>query len=60
MIGVRSLAVSISLHFVFDPFDPCAGLSRYREFQLGTTLLEVAKQIDVKPSQAKLTSNVRR
>jgi hypothetical protein len=36
-----------------DAFDSCTDLSRYREFQFGTNLPTVAKQADVKPSEAK-------
>ncbi len=39
---------------VSAPFIYARELSRYREFQLGTTLLAVAKQADMKPSEARV------
>ena len=54
MFSFRSLAISFFCALFLIPLLHAQDLSRYREFQLGTTLLEVAKQIDVKPSKAKL------
>jgi hypothetical protein len=36
------------------PLIPARDLSRYREFQLGMNLLAVAKQADIKPSEARV------
>ena len=54
MISTRSLVISISLAVVSMPLIYAQDLSKYREFQLGMNLLAVAKQADVKPSEARV------
>lgn len=54
MISTRSLVISISLAVFFMPLIHAQDLSSYREFKLGMNLLAVAKQADVKPSEAKV------
>jgi len=53
MIAARSLAVSIFCALLSMPLIYAQDLSRYREFQFGMNLPTVAKQADVKPSEAK-------
>ncbi len=54
MISARSLVISISLAVLSMPLIYAEDLSKYREFQLGMNLLAVAKQADVKPSEARV------
>ena len=54
MINTRSFVISISLAVLFMPLIYAQDLSSYRGFQLGMNLLAVAKQADVKPSEAKV------
>ena len=53
MIAARSLSVSIFCALLSMPLIYAQDLSRYREFQFGMNLPTVAKQADVKPSEAK-------
>ena len=53
MIAARSLAVSVFCALLSMPFIHAQDLSRYREFQFGMNLPTVAKQADVKQSEAK-------
>jgi len=50
----RFLDFMLSPARVSAPLIPARDLSRYREFQLGMNLLAVAKQADVKPSEARV------
>jgi hypothetical protein len=52
MISFRNLAVSIFGPEPSAPLPYSQDLSRYREFQLGTSLLAIAKQAHMKPSEA--------
>jgi hypothetical protein len=53
MISFRNIAISV-FGAALSASPTCSqDLSRYREFQLGTNLPAVAKQIRVKPSEAK-------
>ena len=54
MINTRSFVISISLAVLSMPLIYAQDLSSYRGFQLGMNLLAVAKQADVKPSEAKV------
>jgi len=54
MINTRSFVISISLAVLAIPLIYAQDLSSYRGFQLGVNLLAVAKQADVKPSEAKV------
>jgi hypothetical protein len=56
MISVRGIALSFLCTLLSIPLIHAQNLSRYREFQFGMNLLEVAKLANVKPSQAKLIS----
>jgi hypothetical protein len=53
MISLRSIAISVFGAALSAPPTYSQDLSRYREFQLGTNLPAVAKQMRVKPSEAK-------
>ena len=53
MIAARSLAVSVFCALLSMPLIHAQDLSRYREFQFGMNLPTVAKQADVKQSEAK-------
>src|SRR5207244_7565336 len=48
------LAFSLPADPVSAPWIETSDLSRYREFQFGMSLLAVAKQADVKPSEARV------
>ncbi len=50
----RLLGLSLGADPVSAPLIYAQDLSRYREFQLGMNLLAVAKQADMKPSEARL------
>ena len=52
MFSFRNLAVSIFGSELSTPLPYSQDLSRYREFQFGTSLLAVAKQAHMKPSEA--------
>ncbi len=54
MIGIRRLVVAISLAVLSMPLMYAQDLSNYRGFQLGMNLPAVAKQVGVKPSEAKV------
>ena len=54
MIITRSLVISIVLAALSMPLIYAQDLSSYRGFRLGMNLLAVAKQADVKPSEAKV------
>jgi len=54
MISARSLANPIFWVVLSTPLVYGQDLSRYREFQFGMNLIAVAKQADVKPSEAKV------
>jgi hypothetical protein len=54
MVTARSLAVSIFCGLLWTPLIYAQDLSRYREFQFGMSLLAVANQADVKPSEARV------
>jgi len=54
MVSARSLVISISLAVLSMPLLYAQDLSKYREFHLGMNLLAAAKQLDVKPSEAKV------
>ncbi len=53
MISLRNIAISVFGAVITAAPTYSQDLSRYREFQLGTNLPTVAKQIRVKPSEAK-------
>jgi hypothetical protein len=53
MISLRNIAISVFGAVITAAPTYSQDLSRYREFQLGTNLPAVAKQIRVKPSEAK-------
>jgi hypothetical protein len=53
MISLRNIAISVFGVVITAAPTYSQDLSRYREFQLGTNLPSVAKQIRVKPSEAK-------
>jgi hypothetical protein len=53
MIGLQNVAISVLGDALSAPLTCSQDLSRYREFQLGTSLPAVAKQMHVKPSEAK-------
>jgi len=53
MITARSLAISVFCTLVWTPLIAAQDFSRYREFQFGMSLPTVAKQADVKQSEAK-------
>ena len=52
MTTVRRLAVSVFCALLLTPMIEAQDFSRYREFQFGTSLPTVAKQADVKQSDA--------
>src|SRR6266487_5409190 len=54
MISARSLTISIFWVVLTTPLTHAQDLSRYREFQFGMNVVAVAKQADVKPSEAKV------
>ncbi len=54
MISTRSLAISISWAVLSIPLIYAQDLSRYREFQFGMDLPAVAKQAEVKLSEARM------
>jgi len=54
MISTRSLMISISLAALSMPLIYAQDLSKYREFQLGMDLSAVAKQVGMKPSEARV------
>lgn len=54
MINIRSFVVSISLAVLSMPLIYAEDLSSYRGFQLGMNLPAAAKQVDMKPSDAKV------
>ena len=54
MIITRSCVISIALAALSMPLLYAQDLSSYRGFRLGMNLSEVAKQADVKPSEAKV------
>src|SRR6266705_6009735 len=54
MISARSLTISIFWVVVSTPLTHAQDLSRYREFQFGMNVVAVAKQADVKPSEARV------
>ena len=54
MIRLRNVAISVFGAVITAAPTYSQDLSRYREFQLGTNLPAVAKQIRVKPSDAKV------
>ncbi len=53
MITARNLAVSVFCALLWTPLIYAQDLSRYREFQFGMNLPAVAKQADVKQSEAR-------
>jgi hypothetical protein len=53
MISLRNVAISVFGNALSAPPTCSQDLCRYREFQLGTSLPAVAKQMRVKPSEAK-------
>ena len=53
MITARRLVVSVFCALLWTPLIEAQDFSRYREFQFGTSLPTVAKQADVKQSEAK-------
>jgi hypothetical protein len=53
MISLRNVAISVFGAALSAPPTCSQDFSRYREFQLGTSLPAVAKQMRVKPSEAK-------
>jgi hypothetical protein len=53
MISLRNVAISVFGAVITAAPTYSQDLSRYREFQLGTNLPAIAKQIRVKPSDAK-------
>ena len=53
MISLRNIAISVFGAVITAAPTYSQDLSRYREFQLGTNLPAIAKQIRVKPSDAK-------
>ena len=54
MINTRGFVISISLAVLSMPLIHAQDLSNYRGFQLGMNLLAVAKQADVKSSEARV------
>ena len=54
MISTRSFTISVSLAVLLTPLIYAQDLSRYREFQFGMNLVAVAKQADMKPSEARM------
>ena len=54
MISTRSFTISVSLAVLLTPLIHAQDLSRYREFQFGMNLVAVAKQADMKPSEARM------
>src|SRR6266487_652764 len=54
MISARSITISILGLVLSTPLIHAQDLSKYREFQFGMNLLAVAKQADVKPSEARV------
>jgi hypothetical protein len=54
MISIRSFVIFISLAVLSMPLIYAQDLASYRGFQLGMNLIAVAKQADVKPSEAKV------
>ncbi len=54
MINTRSLVICISLAVLTMPLIYAQDLSSYRGFQLGMNLTALAKQVNVKPSEAKV------
>ncbi len=54
MINARGFLISIILTVLATPLIYAQDLSSYRGFQLGMNLLAVAKQANVKPSEAKV------
>jgi len=52
MITARSLAISVFCTLLWTPLIEAQDFSRYREFQFGMNLPTVAKQADVKQSEA--------
>jgi hypothetical protein len=53
MISLRTVAISVLGDALSGPLTCSLDFSRYRKFQLGTTLPVVAEQMRVKPSEAK-------
>ncbi len=53
MISIRDFASSIFGAEISAPVIDSQDLSRYRDFQFGTTLLEIAEQGHLKPSEAR-------
>src|SRR5438034_10209166 len=54
MISTRSLAIPLFWAVLSAPLMCGQDLSRYREFQFGMNLDSLAKQTNVKPSEAKM------
>src|SRR5437773_1101962 len=54
MISARSITISILGLVLSTPLIHAQDLSRYRGFQFGMNLLAVAKQADMKPSEARV------
>src|SRR4030095_8267741 len=54
MFSFRNLAISIFGSEFSAPLQYSQDLSMYREFQFGTSLLAVAKQAHLKPSEARV------
>ena len=54
MISARSITISILGLVLSTPLIHAQDLSKYREFQFGMNLVAVAKQADVKPSEARV------
>jgi len=53
-VNIRLVSVAFSIGAGFVPFLPAADLSVYRDFHLGMTVAEVAKQTGVPASQARV------
>src|SRR5438093_7091684 len=54
MISARSLTISIFWVVLSTPLIHSQDLYKYREFQFGMNVVAVAKQADVKPSEARV------
>jgi len=52
---VRSLSICLAAALLFGPLAHAQDLSKYRNFSLGSTLIELSAQVNVKPADATVT-----
>jgi hypothetical protein len=51
---IRKVVISLAVLLLFAPLLRAQDLSKYRTFSLGTSLADVAKQVDARPADAKV------